>query len=212
MRILHSSDLHGSLTNLLSVDEHFDIWIDTGDLFPNAGKRAQGQIDRKVEKEFQTAWFERKSYKYRIEKWLNGRRAIYIPGEHDYVELKELMRNTKTRIKRASDTFCLGKYRWSGFPHIVKNKGIWNREQLSLKSIVASALKTGPQILITHVPAGGILDDKKGSYSLTDALSKPSCTVRHHFHGHAQKSGGKTQVVNGVRHHNGAGALVFHDL
>ena len=53
MKILHSSDLHGSYKELLmALEGDFDVWVDTGDFFPN---KTRG--DRNIETSFQNKWF-----------------------------------------------------------------------------------------------------------------------------------------------------------
>ena len=48
--MLHSSDLHGGYSALLSVFEPFDVWLDTGDFFPNRSPVAtRGRIELKRE-------------------------------------------------------------------------------------------------------------------------------------------------------------------
>ncbi len=51
MRFLHSSDLHGRWQRLLPFED-FDVWIDSGDFFPNWTRG-----DRRVEAPYQTQWF-----------------------------------------------------------------------------------------------------------------------------------------------------------
>lgn len=210
MRIFHSSDLHGDVSRLRRAVD-FDVWLDTGDFFPNLtrGKRP-------TETRYQPAWFELKAAR-RVLEFLDGRPAITVPGNHDFVSLAELLvkaGHQATYEVTAGTLVELGGERFAGFREIPWIAGNWAFEEHELRRPVGLALEQDPTILVTHAPPRGILDGQDSAHigvsELTTWLFYKPHRVRHHFFGHKHLA--KTDardiafdIETGLIHfHNGA--------
>ena len=79
-KILHSSDLHGSILSK-PFPEDFDIWVDTGDIFPDFVWPPVSHSAKRP----QLKW----AYEVvpKLIKGLKGRPFVQVPGNHDCVEI-----------------------------------------------------------------------------------------------------------------------------
>ena len=84
MKILHTSDQHGRFDPATAPRE-FDLWIDTGDFFPNVSR------DRRIEPAFQTHWAAVTNIADNIVQWLDDRPVVTVPGNHDFVTLYDIL-------------------------------------------------------------------------------------------------------------------------
>jgi Icc-related predicted phosphoesterase len=202
MRIAHASDLHGHFEILGQVTEPPDLWVLSGDFFPN---RTRGNIP--IEIQFQTAWFGWKAGS--ILRRLQGAPVLYVPGNHDYQDLGTLLRREGVDAREITPQGCSFKgLRFAGFGHIPIINGEWNREttmnQLSL--LTRMTLEKGnPDVLVTHAPPDGILNGYyQGIGPLNSALTYYHHRVRLHLFGHAHEDGGKEVSLMGIRFVNSA--------
>jgi Icc-related predicted phosphoesterase len=203
MRIIHSSDLHGSYKGLLAIDDEFDLWIDTGDFFPN---KTRG--NRQIESRYQAKWVGHKSLGSRLVDWLNGRPLISIGGNHDYISLASVVAEAGGEAHDLSDgpaeVLGLG---FAGFRQIPWIIGEWNGETHDFTELIAAALNANPDMLVTHAPPAGILDSKLyagGIPGLATALTYGEHKICAHFFGHVHHNGGKSLEAMGIRFMNGA--------
>ena len=202
MKVLHSSDLHGNY-KLLWEHTDFDVWVDTGDFFPN---KSRGDRNREVP--FQTKWFQWKGLGSRMKEWLAGRPVIYVPGNHDYVSLGALLsrHHVETHLVTPKGFNLLGE-RWAGFREINWISGEWNGEKHNLTPYVSASMNANPTILVTHAPPQGILDEEEGYgiRPLTPALMYRMHKIRAHLFGHCHQDGGKRAFMRDTHFYNGAG-------
>ena len=294
MKILHSSDLHGSFKKLLNFND-FDVWVDTGDFFPN---RTRGDVG--VEKEFQTAFFKynwphpkevrleeaeeelhhakkelnrfekeysrwlatsyspsktreaRKKWETGIAhrnekiwdlernlaharddwrdaqkkpggfkpaysigktltKWLDGRPLISVPGNHDYVSLANLMKQSGARAYSVTPKGVkVDGVRYSGFREVPWIHGEWAGEthQDEFRGPVGEVFRSPPDILVTHAGPANIMtgsDDWHGGINtLATALSYKPHKIKAHFFGHDHDFGSQTREEMGVLFSNSA--------
>lgn len=205
LRIGHFSDLHGRYETLDQVTETPDVWVSTGDFFPNWDPTFRDQ-----EEERQTRWFRHKVQP--IRRRLRGRPVLVVDGNHDFAPLAKLL------DRWGVEAYAVGErpldyagWRWGGFAEIPWIRGRWNREieRGDFRAVVGRVFDgADPEILLTHAPPDGILDAVDAAHigieALTVRLAYGSHRVRHHFFGHVHETGGQDAEVMGVGFHNSA--------
>lgn len=201
MKILHTSDLHGSVQKLLNAMDQvdFDLWLDTGDFFPNMSR---GNVALEVP--FQQEWFVKNGLPRLFSKKLAGRPALIMPGNHDFIDMTSL-------LEEGSHNLTTGKWTWegltfSGFREIPYIVGEWAGEVHDFDPLIERVWEDDPDILVTHAPPNSILDADKGYgvIALTSALMYRPHKIQHHFFGHTHEKGGQSEEVGGIHFHNGA--------
>lgn len=213
MIIGHFSDLHADLTCLRAAPRVPDLWACTGDFFPNASRG-----DRRVEPGYQTRWFAQVASEFVA--LLRGRPLLWVQGNHDYVDLPELLRRHGHReawTLGCDATFVRDGVVFAGFAGIAWIAGEWVTEmhQGELASSVYRALADEPHVLLTHSPPGNVLNNYPGIDALTAQLVyNERLTLRAHLFGHCHKHGGKSQRVGprDVLCVNSARTLQFVDV
>lgn len=210
MRVGHFSDLHGRykvLDQILDSDLP-DVWLSTGDFFPN---KTRGELS--VETRWQTNWWGHKSPS--VVSRLRGRPILVVDGNHDFVNLASLLRRDGVQaLGITPDGLDWGGLRWAGFREIPYIEGTWMGEetQRGLTPLAYRALASGPDVLVTHAPPRGVLDEGEEGYgvdALAEFLPDPRIRgkVRHHFFGHVHATGGQDQEKWGIQFHNSATCL-----
>jgi Icc-related predicted phosphoesterase len=205
MRIGHFSDLHGNLGKLLGSSELPDVWVCSGDFFPNATRG-----DRSVEVSFQAAWFKREAASLITR--FGGKPVIWVGGNHDYVNLAELLRENgyAAAFDATVGAVEFEGHRFAGMDSIPWIAGEWRNEEHDLTPMVERVFAMNPTILITHAPPAGILDAVGyGVRPLTTALAYQPHQIVAHLFGHAHENGGQDIEEMGVRFYNGAECLRF---
>lgn len=214
MRVLHSSDLHGDYEALLAYKEPFDIWIDSGDFFPNTKKPlGMGTILPTEERNFQLEWCGYKDLGPRLTDWLDGRPAIICPGNHDFIPLYGVLAHAKANAYSITTSgIAVGNKLWAGFREIPYMAGIWEGEVKDFSGLIDSTWYAVPDILVTHAPPKDILSGHWGISKLTSALQHREHDIKHHFFGHVHEAGGTKTYINKVWYYNGARHVRAHDL
>jgi Icc-related predicted phosphoesterase len=208
MKILHSSDLHGSYKPLLAALEgDYDIWIDTGDFFPN---KTRGTA---IEASYQTRWFGGyKGLGERIKARIGNRPMISVPGNHDFVNLAHLLTRSGVQAFDITDPifnpsfppFSFHSVRFAGFREIPYIAGEWNGEAHCFDDQINRVAATNPDILLTHAPPSGVLSDQWGIPALTTYLFYQPHRIKLHLFGHVHEHGGEEVTEGGIRFVNGA--------
>lgn len=207
MKVLHSSDLHGNYKKLLeALSEKFDLWIDTGDFFDNISWG-----NPYLEAPYQLSVLRARAKE--INDALEDRPLIYVPGNHDYVELSVAISNA-FRVEPDSSISKLDHV-FSGFREVGRTGVPWNGELRDefFPLLMDMTFSHDPTILITHNPATGVLDqDVHGDSYGIDGLREriEASRVRHHFFGHIHNSGNCER--EGVKYFNGACRVLFHEV
>lgn len=233
MKILHTSDLHSNLIDVFKEKEglidEFDVWVDTGDFFPNnLVIKSQGNfryygVDKDHEVKFQKEWLKKENILEIITKWLNGRPFISVSGNHDFISLvDELKKFGCPNVFEVSSTgFELFGLKWAGFPNINWIGGFWNHETVpaTFYQIIDEIKLSNPDILITHSPPHKILDvggfhsENLGIVYLSQFLFNSVHNIKHHFFGHIHELGGsKTDCETGVTFYNGSTCAQIHNI
>lgn len=210
MLIGHLSDLHGALKRVLDTNTNPDLWIATGDMFPN---RTRGDVV--VEVSHQRNWWD--FYGKKISDRFQGRPVVVVDGNHDYISFAQALREHGVEAYDISESPTVLGMKFAGFREIPYIAGEWNGENHDFRSVVDEAFAQDPDILVTHAPPAGILDEDchgagYGINLLMQALSYRPHKIRAHFFGHAHECGGKTVEEMGIRFFNGATKVRFHSL
>lgn len=202
MRIGHFSDLHGKMQPLLDSTEIPDMWVCTGDIFPN---KSRGIIP--IEVPFQTAWFHDK--KESIINKLGGKPLLYVAGNHDYVDFATLLAEAGYPAQTVdSKGVVIDGVRFAGFREIPYIQGEWFGETHSsdLAAIIVNLFDNPPDVLLTHAPPSGILDGewRVGIPALTTVLTYSPHNIRAHLFGHAHIPDGGHVEEMGIQFYNSA--------
>jgi len=211
MKILHTSDLHGMYRILGSITE-FDVWVDTGDFFPN-----ETRGDRNTEPAFQNQWLLGQDIPRQLATWLNGRPMISVGGNHDYVSLVEALQTVGVDAHEVTPGGIeVAGLTWAGFRYVPWMAGEWNGEIHDFSEVVRLVWNTEPDILVTHSPPAGILDECPSHGGGISALMTALCWKPHkiqaHFFGHIHDFGGKAVNEMGILFANGANAATVHTI
>ena len=214
MKIGHFSDLHGRYEILEKIpDESLpDVWLNTGDFFPNF---VYG--DRGRDAECQVKWF---GHKYEsIVSRLRGRPLLSIDGNHDFVRLGSLMKGRGYFAQNITpEGLEFGGLKFAGFHQIPFIGGYWNGEiqQDEFKPLVEKVFEFKPDILVTHAPPSGILDagiSSAGSSILTSKLThNTEPNPRFHFFGHIHECSGRQIELTGTTFVNSACCIQIIDV
>jgi Icc-related predicted phosphoesterase len=229
LRVLHTSDLHGTrprykaLLRMLET-EQIDLWIDTGDFFPNRyWDYRRGSKD--VEVPHQAKWF--RWWKRLDERLMRAIQAnpyplkgiLVVPGNHDYASLRVLLRLARDRYAPSltipimeatheANSISLGGRDWtfqgnSLIPRIPSHNPPWRGESsdaelaLSVDQMLEQA--SSVDLLLTHAPMLGCLDLRSDA----GVAAFHRLNARYHFHGHVHAAAGRmdlggTEVFNGA--------------
>lgn len=176
MRLIALADTH---------NQHRDIPIPEGDILIHAGDCTEGGT-RHETSDF-LAWFSSQPHRHKI----------LVPGNHDFYfqkpeNIKEIPKNIHLLIDEGRE--IEGLQIW-GSPFIPSN-GNWafSRERGAVIKKHWDLIPQTTNILITHTPAFGILDQiENGSHVGCEELAKTLKFVqpKYHFFGHIHQASGK---------------------
>ena len=196
MRIVHFSDWHGDLMTLPDAD----LYVCTGDMLPNFLEDKKAGPVAAHEVEMQTGYFDEKGHGY-MRTFLGHNKApvICCRGNHEFIDLAPAFAGgpvfeisldpTRTTIVQTAN----GPLKLGGMRGVMRYHGSWSDEMsdADLADLVAR-LPNDLDLLVTHSPPHGILDEVNGSFIGSTALR--SYVARHdpslkplkaHFFGHA---------------------------
>ncbi|MEZ4320784.1 MAG: metallophosphoesterase [Myxococcota bacterium] len=215
MRVLHTSDLHGKYKRLLSVDEPFDVWLDTGDFFDNLGRkpRTDYRIVAELESQAQAKWWAWKDLGRRLADWLDGRPAITVAGNHDFLRLGGVLRHDYAEVHEVATAGCevLG-LRWAGFREVTRDIGEWAGETdlPALEDLARATLECVPDVVATHARPAHVLQRDRMNHAGLPGFQGSS--ARWHFFGHEHATGGTVEAIGGTTYVNGACHVRIPDL
>lgn len=209
MLIGHASDLHGNLSNLINSDETPDVWILSGDILPNMSR---GNVD--IEVPFQSEWLQERASV--LADRFGDTPVLVVNGNHDFIDVVAVLRDAGVNaIEVTPNGVEVLGLRFAGFREVPYMMGEWAGECRDFSDLVDRTFASNPDIIITHAPASGILDDDHGCghgdgiRDLTNAFAYRPHNVRAHFFGHIHAQGGKDVEEMGVHFFNGAHAVRF---
>ena len=195
----HVSDIHGDIGELLRDSWLPDMWVFTGDILPN---RTRGKMF--VEVPYQTEWLLENIQQ--IIARLGGRPLLSVPGNHDFIDIVPMLREHGVDAYAVTpDGVTVAGLRFAGFREINYIAGEWAGETCDFEDLISQTFATNPDILVTHAPPAGILDDDGyGVRELTSALCYQPHNIKAHFFGHTHGWGGHDTEEMGIRFVNGA--------
>lgn len=220
MIIGHFSDLHGDLEPLRRAPRVPDAWACTGDFFPNT---TMGVVE--VETRFQPRWFA--TVAKEMVALLRGRPLLWLRGNHDYVDLAELLLEhghlrahnvahyEAPMVVRATAEDKIAVAAFEGIPYIA---GVWATEmrQGDLATRARRAFDAaGANVLLTHAHPHGVLGHGiEGIMSVAGRLMYDEHAFAAHLFGHIHECGGMSARVGprGTLCVNSARTLQFVEL
>lgn len=206
LTLLHSSDLHGDLDRLLLTTEPFDLWLDTGDFFPNSRPPGPEPYDDRTEREHQLRWLTAHGRLTRLTQWLGSRPLLTVAGNHDHADLGLTLREAGLTVHRLTPHgLTQFGYRWAGFREVPALRGDGVGETNLFETIFSDIQRTQPELLATHAPAAGVLDPGRGLAipGLAERLRELP-DLRLHLFGHEHRTGGQQLTVDRYTAINGA--------
>lgn len=197
MRILHVSDLHGTLPKIAG---EWDVMCNTGDWMPTKGRRMGEMIRPHAEIQYQCGWIYRE--RMAIKEWLGGRPMIFVPGNHDFYDPIPALRDAGIDAIDANEKLVeLEGLTFYGIPHIPWHPHYdgapeWCRQVREEQ--IAERVALIPRhldVLMTHAPPAGILDAEGersyGSTAIRDGLLYEAWRrPRLHLFGHVHRANG----------------------
>ena len=205
IRIAHASDLHGNLGPLFDAVERSgrpDVWVLSGDICPNDSR---GIVE--IEVPYQTEWAA--DFDQELVELFGGAPVVSVPGNHDYIDMGAVLRDLGIDAHTVSETSPVevAGLRFAGFRYVPWIAGEWNGEAHGFEAVVDAIVASDPDILVTHAPAAGLLDQgghSVGIRELTTALTYRLRRVRAHLFGHNHEMGGRTITEMGILFSNAA--------
>lgn len=214
MRILHTSDLHGRIERALDVRAPFDVWVDTGDFFPNV-ERGEGEpVDAEAERAHQRRWLRRERVLTQLRAWLGSRPMLWLAGNHDFLDLAAALRDVGIEAHAVTpEGVQVRDLVWAGFRHIRPIDGEWPGETDDFRALIERTVAARPDVLLTHAPPKGVLDGDRGfGIPALGAALGERLRPRAHLFGHEHRAGGKQAKAHGIRFANSAQAAQIVEI
>lgn len=191
MRIVHFSDVHGTIPNLPEAD----LYICTGDVLPNT--KLCLWPNKEPEMQIQDNWID--THK---EDWANAFASkeaplIIVRGNHDFVDLQPLFDKRQSwsyEFTEKPSMFDFNGWHIGGFRGVPPINDIW-ADEISENAIDFRLRHlSNLDILLTHGPGFQLLDEgyHYGSKAIRDFVKDPANAGLHHFFGHCHGDGGNT--------------------
>lgn len=128
--------------------------------------------------------------KPRILSYLRGRPALFLRGNHDYIDVGTLLGHPQLW----PEPFPFRGLIFAGFPHVPPINGYQSLETHDRRPFIEQAWSQDPSILCTHVPPAGILSKAYGCDALSTKISyDPPKNLRTHLFGHVHPMFGTTE-------------------
>jgi len=221
IRIAHISDTHDNPRIVRQVANcEADIILITGDCMATHGRvpdyrsyTHSHRIDHGVERRYQRSWFRKQAKKWAPD--FKGRPVVAIRGNHDFIGYTKWLEHYGADVHEITDATPMVEVlgiRFAGFRQINHIAGEWTGEEFDLRPFVEKALACDPNVLVTHAPPGGILDEGYGISELTTPLFYGEHRITHHFFGHSHYAGGLVLEEGGIKFVNGAGHCIVHEV
>lgn len=161
--IAHYSDLHGQMLRL----PYADAYVFSGDIYRNYGTILPGGIGLEIVPEQERRKQEQNARKQQYEPLNRDAPVFFVDGNHDFASCRHLFRSFKEVHEiKLGETLRFRDYKIGGFVGVPYLAGEWNHEYQSadLAELVQAKLDPQLDIIISHCPPKGILDDAFGDH------------------------------------------------
>lgn len=191
-----------------------DIIMFTGDMMPEDRREPSRDKNRK----YQCQWFADNIHVKKVMAALGNKPVICVAGNHDYTNMATLVRRNTLNVFEMVPykPSVINGISFGGFPNIPYINGGFSHEtnRQEMEHIVGLMLKNQPEVLVTHAPPFGILDNNFGIESLGSIIrvAPEQLKFKHHFFGHVHEHGSEKVVVNGITFYNGACSMAIHEI
>lgn len=222
VNLAHFSDTHGLPRK--EVPDDTDVIVLSGDICPN---RTRGLID--IEIDYQEQWLRKTAPQWRA--WSKNKPIALVPGNHDFFpDIAWVLR--ALGVNAFDVSYCVeGRKDRSGYkpleicgltffglPDIPWMGGEWNHEhgELEISSRFEEVLDTRPDVVVSHCPPYGVLDNPFdfGTYHI--GSSAVATLLGYHEHepkaylcGHCHERGGRTAMIRSTIVSNAAASRVL---
>jgi Icc-related predicted phosphoesterase len=213
MKLLHLSDTHGCFSHIPTDLTGYDCIVHSGDIAPNfevSGYLPKGLwIDGEINA--QKCWYQRHEDYWRS--FIGDRPFLYVLGNHDYFDPGPLFRSWGLDTYNLHHEWhVIDGIRFGGFHFInVIGGNIWQQELsehnmtgMVQKLLEQDILLRGIDVLVTHAPLAGLLDEGYGIKELGPMFNRlGSYKPRLLCHGHIHQTFGEANY-KGVHISNAA--------
>lgn len=194
-RIVHFSDLHGSPLTLPKAD----IYVGTGDLLANSA-RLWLWPDKGAEQQWQQEWIKQNQKQWSNMFASKTSPLFLVRGNHDFVNISPLFSSHAGKVHEFTDPEIVieGSLRIAGLRGVKTINGVWADEmnEFEFKYRLDCLKYKDFDILLTHGPASGILDDSFGSEILREFCELKD--FKAHLFGHIHETYGTAKKVNKI--------------
>lgn len=208
MLVGHFSDLHGNLNRLLASSEKPDVWVNSGDFFPDDPLYPYG-TPKALARKYQKVWFLQNRPRF-LER-LGGAPLLTLGGNHDSHDLYSLLRHLYPVHSLDLEPVEVGGLRWAGF-----GQTPLDTPRFVLDEFAERVVRSQPDVLVTHAPPSEVLcggHSDWGLEGLEELLSRSPRPPRVHLFGHIHPDGGRDQTAAyGTRYYNGACRVRFIEV
>lgn len=168
MQVLHFSDNHGRVPNLVSAIG-FDVVVCSGDFMPDRYLTKDEQIRlnqehrRPASPYTQKVWLARNVNRLKV---LCGNKPfLFCPGNHDFMDpIYDLRAMGVDAHSLVDSVIDVGGLKWTGFPYVpwIGPEWAFSTEAPRMLGLVDTLVercnKEGVDVLVTHAPPFGSLD------------------------------------------------------
>ncbi len=186
MRIVHFSDFHGSSQSLPKAD----LYIGTGDFLANSS-RLWLWPDKGPERQWQESWIEANYLKWSKMFASHDSPLFLVKGNHDFVSVAPLFEQHSGSIYEFNDpeVAVVNGVRIAGMRGVKTINGIWADEydETELEFRLDYLKYKDFDILMTHGPSYGVLDEGYGSRAMLEFVNNKDFKMHCFGHTHLDK-------------------------
>lgn len=210
VKIAHVSDTHNKPHIILKfAKSDAELLVMSGDCMD---ERGSFMTPKHIQARWQDGWMKSQAPSW--VKAFKGRPVVVVRGNHDHTGYTRWLKHFGANIYELTDDvmhYDLLGLRFAGFRQVPYINGFFAGESRDLSPYVDKVRQLRPDVLVTHSPSQGILDEGFGCPSLRNyVLSKDHNLVGHLF-GHCHQDTGYIQA-GPVMFSNGSGALREFDF